>query len=269
MRIQSLSWLATCLPLLGGDIRWSATGTVDTVAGTGLSATAGDPVSIKFSYDRGATEHVVTWIPGSYSKIHYYGPVNLTMEVEIGANSWSASLPHSPTGALYVEANSGFLITDLFRVTAAAADSATFSPFPHTGADGARSIQVTLRDTHEQSLFLIPRSYPDESASVASITDGSGSVKAGGDAIHFTIDPASVRVTTDEPKFPLAIKRTLAGIELRWPTEAGKYYTVQQGDSISSWEEYGIYPGSGADIVIVLNPFDEHPERRFYRVISN
>jgi hypothetical protein len=191
------------------------------------------------------------------------------MEIVIGANTWSATLPNSPTGALYVEANTGFLITDLLRVTAASADSATFGPFPHTGTGSTRSIEVTLRDTNNPSLFLVPRTYPDESASVASITDGSGSVKAGGDTINFTIDPASVRVSSAEPKIPLAIKRTLTGIELRWPTVAGKSYTLQEGDSVSGWDDYGTYPGSGADITIVLNPFIDHPKRRFYRVVSN
>ncbi|MCX6872518.1 MAG: hypothetical protein NTW21_01740 [Verrucomicrobia bacterium] len=61
----------------------------------------------------------------------------------------------------------------------------------------------------------------------------------------------------------------MTGIALCWPTLAGTSYRLEESDALAAWEPLGTsYPGTGGEIVVVLDPFNDHPQRRFYRVVK-
>jgi hypothetical protein len=189
------------------------------------------------------------------------------MEVSIGENKWTASLPTSTPGeVIYVKARGG--VDDILRVTAATAGGATFPLFPYTGSGSDRSISVELKDTHSPSLFLVPQTYPDDdSCKVASLSTATGEVKAGTDSIKFNITPASVTV---DSRFPLAIERTATGVTLRWPTEDGQLYLLMESDNCKDWEFRDTYVGDGQEkTVTIQDAFALYPKRRFYKVTAD
>lgn len=262
------------------EIRWSATGTVTTTTGSGFPATAtGTPVTVKFAYQSGATAHETSYLelPAGvprYSSTYYYGPIGFSMEITIGANTWTADLPTLATStpeALYAEANTNFNVTgDILRATASKGNAANFTSFPYTGTGTTRSMVITLKDTNTSNLFMIPREFPGESLRTSSLNDCSGSIKVGSqESINFTIDPASVKVTTDEPPLPLFISRTPEGIKLRWPSEIGKVYMIKQCENFPDWDDAGVEVGTGTDIEVLIATPQQMGTRRFYRVISD
>jgi hypothetical protein len=264
---------ALSFPALAAEIRWAAQGTV-TSGAAGFSAAAGDPVSVKFSYDTGVTRNIRSYLPigeSLFSRTEFYGAVALKTEVTIGVSKWTGTLADSPIEgvfALYSEAWDGAGTPDTFTVLVSSLDPAVFDLFPYTGAGTGREIKFVFQDTTAPTGFLAATFLPTDNNPASQITVASGSVTAGNDRIQFTIDPATVTIESDEPKFPLSIQRTLTGIELRWPTVEGTTYRLEESDTPDNWQPYGSYPGSGADIVVTLNPFGDHPRRRFYRVVT-
>ncbi|MCW1883788.1 hypothetical protein OKA04_03550 [Luteolibacter flavescens] len=255
------------------QVEWTASGSVTSVSGSGFAAAVTAPVSVKFSYSLVSTYQPLTGIINIADKGEFFGDIGLNMEVSIAGDTWKGTVPNSPahgTYALLVDALMPSAAPDIFTVTASSADTGVFSPFPYTGSSSARSIQVVLRDDTVPSHLLALGVLPDATTQVSAITSGSGSVSAGSDRISFSIDPASVTVSSIEPKIPLTITRTLSGIELRWPSETGTTYKLQEnaGLSLAGWTLVDDYPGTGEEIVVPLTPFALNPERRFYRVIT-
>jgi hypothetical protein len=262
------------------EIQWTATGTVTAVSGTGFAGTASvsNPVSVKFSYSLVSDYYPLNGFVGIRDNGEFYGNVGLTTEVTIGANTWKGFLAYSPppppspapigVTALLVDAWRSDLTPDIFTVTASSGDPAVFSPFPYTGSSTARSIQIILRDNTAPSDFMALGVLPNASTPVSAITAGSGSISAGGDQISFSITPASVTVAAVLPPIPLKISRTPTGIELRWPSESGVNYRLEECDALTGWQQIGSsYPGTGSEIVVPLTPFAAHPNRRFYHVV--
>jgi hypothetical protein len=279
-RLLPLIFLPLASPTNAEEIRWTASGTVTTVsAGFGAFASVGNPVLVKFSYQTGASLDTSSFLTNgewSYAKTEFYGNIGLTMEVTIGSSTWKGQIPTCAMGgtlALLTDAWDGpnpADTADVFTALASSADSGTFSPFPYTGSNTARGIQVVLRDNTPPAEFIPIATLPDETSNVGSITAGSGFVSAGVERVNFTLNPASVAVTKDAPPIPLKISHTLTGIELRWPSETGVTYRLEEGDSLTTagWTAYDTYTGSGSEIVVSLNPFNNHPTRRFYRVVT-
>ncbi|MCX6875598.1 MAG: hypothetical protein NTW21_17590 [Verrucomicrobia bacterium] len=275
--IIRIAFASLALPAFASEIRWSVQGTVSSV-GAGFAATVGDPVLVRFSYDSGAT--TANMLDGLwdrfgsliYARTEFYGAISLAMEVRIGTNIWSGRVSTSPingTFALLTVAYEGSGSPDTFTVLASSADSGTFDPFPYTGSATSRNIQVILKDDTVPTGFLTPALLPAANTLVSEITSGTGSVSAGTTRISFTLNPASVTVARIEPDFQLKLTRTLTGIELRWPSVTGSSYRLEESDALAAWEPLGTsYPGTGGEIVVVLDPFNDHPQRRFYRVVK-
>ena len=265
---------ALSVPAFAAEIRWSATGSVSNVT-TGFAASVGDPVSVKFSYDSGATAAVRSQFAfgaSSYALTEFCNAISLSMEITIGQRIWSGKVPTSPpsgTLALLTDAWSGNGSPDKFTVLASSADAGVFAPFPYTGSNQDRSIQIILADATVPTGFLAPMVLPKADTQVSEITAASGFISAGEDRIDFTLLPASVKVASDEPAFALTLNRTVTGIELRWPTVNGMSYRLEEGDTLADWQTYATYVGTGEEIVIDLNPYIEHPLRRFYRVMKS
>jgi hypothetical protein len=262
------------LPAIATDIRWTAAGTVTSV-GSGFAAGVGDPVSVKFSYDSGATPRGIRFLQFSsatFAEAEFCNAISLIMEVTIGTQVWSGRVSASPpsgTLALVTEAwEGGDISAEKFTVLASSTDAGVFEPFPYTGSTPERSIQVMLTDATSPYAFLTPLVLPGADTPVGEITAGSGYVAAGADRIDFTIHPASVTVVGIEPAFALKLTTTPTGIELRWPSVVGTNYRLEEGDTLADWEPYSTYPGTGAEIVVPMEPFTDHPRQRFYRVVK-
>lgn len=269
------SALLVFLPLLAFpaaaiETRWTAAGTVTSVTGTGLTATVGAPVNVKFSYDSGATLHAPVNLPG-LSNYTYYGAVNLQMEVAIGESKWSVSLPATPPEApaevIYAEGRNN--ATDILRVTGGTSNSASFPSFPYTGSATSRSVVVELRDNHAPSLLLKPQAFPNQNTcNPSTLSSATGEIKAGTDSIKFNINLTSVTVETGT-QFKVTIERTATGVRLRWPTETGVFYTLNESENSKDWDLRSSYDGDGQERVVEIpDAFTEHPRRCFYRVES-
>lgn len=269
----SLGLLASLsLPALATNIQWSAAGTVSTVSG-GFAVAVGDPVTVRFSYDSAPTLKTISeFMFPTGAVCEFCDAIALVMEVSIGTQVWSGRVPTSPpdgTLALTTEAwNSSGLSSEKFTILASSADAGSFAPFPYTGTIPDRSIQVVLTDATPPYGFLTPKVLPKTDTAVSEITAGSGFVAAGTDRINFSLSPASVTVIGVEPAFALKVTQTTTGFELRWPSVIGKSYRLEEGDTLADWQPYNTYPGTGAEIVVALEPFTAHPQRHFYRVVK-
>lgn len=266
MKLSAFLVLLLALPAAAIETRWTATGTVSTVTGTGLTATAGAPVTVKFSYDSAATVDPKLSF-SSFSNIYYYGAINLAMEVSIGESKWTASLPVAPASeVIYAEARNA--ATDLFTVKATTDNTATFPLFPYSGSATSRSISVNLQDNHNPSLLLTPQVFPDQdSCNPSTLSAATGEIKAGTDSIKFNINLTSVTVETGT-SFKVTIEQTATGIRLRWPTEEDVIYLLFESDDCVDWgDEPAIHVGDGQECVVELpNIIAEHPHRRFFKV---
>jgi hypothetical protein len=76
-----------------------------------------------------------------------------------------------------------------------------------------------------------------------------------------------VTVETGTP-FKVTLEQTATGVRLRWPTEEGVFYLLNESDDCENWEFTGnSFDGDGQERVVELpNAFAEHPTRRFYQV---
>ncbi len=255
------------IPASAIETRWTATGTVTNVIGSGLTATVGTPVSLKFSYDSGASVYRPT-SSAAGTVTTYYGPVKLSMEAVIGENKWSSTLLDGPLAdVIYVEASAGG-VQDFMRVTTNLDNGSTFGSFPYTGTATDRSLAVELRDSHSPALFLSPGQFPNDSVKLSSLSTGKGEIKAGTALIRFSINLASLTVETGTP-FKVTVENTATGIRLRWPTETGVFYILNESENCKDWDLHSTYNGDGQERVVeITDPFTDHPLRCFYQVES-
>jgi len=87
--------------------------------------------------------------------------------------------------------------------------------------------------------------------------------------INFSIDPASVTVETGTP-VRVTLEKIANGVRLRWPTEAGVLYLLNESDDCQDWQFSNSYTGDGQDQVVEFpDAFTDHPARRFYQVVRD
>ena len=266
--------LSSVLTSSDGEIVWTASGTVNGVTGTGLSATSGDAVAVKFSYQSNLLANVTDFLwfgSSSYGRTEFYGDVGLRVEVRIGQNTWRASIASRPTkgtNALLTEAWDGNGPSDAFTVLASESDGGVFDPFPYTGSTSDRKLKIVLLDGTTPAEFIQIATLPAGTAGIQHLNAGNGLVSAGTAQISFTINPASVAVRSESPRVPLTLAIADPGIELRWPSKVGVSYRLEDSGVLGDWQPLGTFQGTGSDIVVSLNPFTDHPQQRFYRVAS-
>lgn len=266
-------WAATAPGVRGREIVWTATGSV-TSAAASYGVTAGSPVRVRVSYQSEVQAKGLTglFFPPStfYAKTRFHGNVGLLTEVRIGTKVWQgfvASLAENGGDMLLTEAWDGGGMSDTFTMLATSSVAGTrFDLFPYTGGQSARSIQIVLADKTSPAAFITAGEIPTESALPAQITEAGGFVAAGTETINFTLAPASVTVTSSPVRTSLTIQRTLGGVSLGWPSTAGTIYHLEESDGLGAWQPVGTHTGTGNDLVVPLNPFGDHPVRRFYRV---
>ena len=266
-------WAISPPDVHAGEVIWTATGSV-TSAAASYGVTAGSPVTVRVSYQSEvqAKGLVGLFFPPStiYAKTRFHGDVGLLTEVRIGNKVWQgfvASLAENSGDMLLTEAWDGGGTSDTFTILATSAVAGTrFDLFPYPGGQTARSIQIVLADKTSPATFISAGEMPTESALPSQITEAGGFVAAGTEKINFTLVPASVTVTSSPVRTSLTIQRTLGGVSLGWPSTAGTTYHLEESDGLGGWQSMGDYTGTGNDLVVPLNPFTDHPVRRFYRV---
>jgi hypothetical protein len=269
--------LALPSSLLAHPIKWTATGTVNFLNNTAAypGVAVGDPVEVAFSYDSEAYIHGLSALqmaPGvSHFKAEFADAVDLKMAVKIGAQTWEAVLPFSPRGgdsAMHSLSWDGGGSPDTFTLTLSSSDSATFPAFPYAGVNTPRRMDVILNDTVAPCDLLDGQSLPRGTTDVSQISAATGSVSAGFDSIRFALNLASIKVVEEEPKIPITIQRTLTGLELKWYGEPGAVYQLLESGNLTDWEYVSDHEGLDEEISVTVEPFELHPDRRFYKVIE-
>lgn len=253
-------------------IKWTATAAVTSASAKYAGVAVGDPVAIEFSYDSGATFGPITGLTGpssSYYLSEFYQAVGLKIKVTIGQQQWESQLPTAALGAraLLIDSWDGANAPDAFTVTTTASMGATFSSFPYQGTFAARSLQIVLTDSVVPCNLIVGPNLPGGQTPLSEITAATGKISAGVDIINFAINLASITVSEEQPSFPLAIERTETGVRLKWQSELGLLYRLEESDDLGQWTEIDTYPGTDAEIVVPLTPFAAHPARRYYRVV--
>ena len=279
MKISPILLAVVALPssLLAHPIKWTATGTVNFLNNTAAypGVAVGDPVEVAFSYDSEAYIHGLSALqmaPGvSHFKAEFADAIDLKMEVKIGQQTWQVALPFSTRGgtaALHSLSWDGGGSPDTFSVTLTSSDNATFPAFPYAGGNTSRGMGLVFNDTESPCDLLDGQSLPGGGTDVSQISDASGSITAGLDAIRFGLDLASITVVEEEPKIPITIQRTLTGLELKWFGEPGAVYQLLESGNLTDWEFVSDHEGLDEEISVTVEPFELHPERRFYKVIQ-
>jgi hypothetical protein len=279
VKISPILLAVVALPssLLAHPIKWTATGAVTQVtAGVYDSVAVSDPVEVEFSYDSGSYINGLSrldWGDGIISyKAEFSDDVKLDLRVKIGEQTWQAALPVSPRGEGVYSFQSlswdGGGSPDTLTLTVSSSDSGTFPAFPYTGANTARRMEIILTDTVKPCDFLHGQNLPGGATDISQITAATGSITAGLDAIRFGLDLASITVVEEEPKIPITIQRTLTGLELKWYGEPGAVYQLLESGDLTDWEFVSDHEGLDEEISVTVEPFELHPERRFYKVIQ-
>ena len=274
------------VPFVGGEeMPWLAGGSVTSVTGAGfggLGVSAGDPVTVRFSYDTGAAPTVLAMLPIlGYTKAGYSGPVALRVTIEIGELTWSGSLDEAADGTypLVLTDFAEVAATDEMSVVLATTQEGTsFTSFPGGGEAGVlREITLLVVDAEPPPGFLSsgfpgsPPALPTGETDTCQITGASGTVKSGSEVIGFKIDPISI-IIGPEPSagtpVSVAIAQVAGETELRWDSLAGKRYEVQRSCHLRSWSPVSTHEGTGGAASVLLPPFAAPAGHQFYRVVE-
>jgi hypothetical protein len=279
MRCSSLLALALILPpsLLAHPIRWTATGAVTQVtAGVYGDVAVSDPVEVEFSYDSESHINGLSSLEVQdgifFYKAEFSDDVKLNIKVKIGEQRWEGALPFSPRdeGVYSFQSQSwdGGGSPDTLTATVSSSNLGTFPAFPYTGTNTARRMEVILTDAVQPCDFLHGQELPGGGTAVSQITAATGSITAGLHAIRFALDLPSIKVIEEEPKIPITIQRTLTGLELKWHGEPGVMYQLLESGNLTDWEFVSDHEGLDEEISVEVEPFELHPEQRFYKVIE-
>jgi hypothetical protein len=257
------------------EIRWTALGTVTSVEGAGMAGLGigtGEPVSLEMSYDSGAEVRPLSYLPiGGLvtGKAQFIGDIKLAVEVHAGGHTWRGGLAKTGTVLSVMESDCYDLrgSPDRFNVALTTPSGAAFPEFPPDGPQGDHEIRVEIADTSAPAeLFEIHR-LPDSVTDTSHVTSASGLVRAGGEAIRFEFDPATVRVSG--PPVAAEIARTATGVSVSWATVEDKFYRLEESGDFYTWEFVLARAGTGGVVSVDLQPFDEHPIERYYRVFED
>lgn len=266
-----LPWVL--VPAVASEIRWTASGTVSGTPGAGFSglAAAGDPVAIELVYETGAVVNARSFIPIGdtiIGRAWFHGPLKLAITVTIGDATWRGEMPEvsGETNVMESSCRDFGGSPDWFKVTLDSARGGTYPAFPQNGAETARSLEIEFRDDAAPADLFFVHQLPDTLSCLPQMTSAKGAVRAGAGAIHFELDPATVRVA--QPQVPVTIANLPGGIELTWATEDGKNYRLESTSDLKCWVEEGRFSGDGNPVRDFFNPFPGD-SRRFYRVVEN
>lgn len=273
MKILCMLSFALVVPVSAAEIRWTGSGTVSGVGGAGFAglATVGDPVDFEMVYDTGmeVSRRSLLQIGDAFAGVAWFhGPANLSIRITIGGSVWEGEMPEVPASTNVMESQCWDFggNPDWFKTTLDSSRGGTYPVFPYSGEGTTRSLEIQFRDdTSPANLFVIHQ-LPDGLSCLPQMTTASGAVRAGSDAVTFTLNPATVRVA--QPQVPLSIARVEGGIELAWDTEDGKNYRLESTPDLKCWFEEGRFVGDGNPIIDFSNPFGRDPTR-FFRVVEN
>ena len=254
------------------EIRWPASGSVSGQTGVGFpgSITVGSPVEITMVYDSTTAMSPRSFLNfGSafFGEAWFYGAAELAITVRIGETLWRGEMPMVPAGQNVMVSScwDGGGSPDRFTVTLDSARGGTFPDFPYTGLETSRALVIEFRDDQSPAGLFTIHQLPDTLSCLPEMTSASGAVRAGADAILFTLDVSTVKVA--QPQVQLSIATENGGIRLTWNTEEGKSYRLDSTANLKCWFEEGKHVGNGNPVHQLLFPFLTNP-RRFYRVVE-
>lgn len=261
-------------PLAADEIRWTASGSVTSVTGSGFSeqgVAVSETVSIEMSMDSDATLDGRSFIPigeAFAGRAHFHGAIGLAIKVRIGSRTWESRLtqvaqnPSSPTIETVCWDLAGN--PDTMAVILRESEGGEFPQFPFDGTPSTRVMEVTIADnTSPAELFEI-HILPPTTTNTSHVTDATGAIRSGDEAISFALDPETVRVSG--PPVPASIARTETGVELTWPTDIGQTYRIEDTGDFRIWRTVTTEEANADSLSVPLEPFGEFPNSRFYRV---
>ena len=255
------------------EVKWTATGTVGSVSGTGFAGTgvtAGDAVELEMTYDSNAEVKALSFLPilGAINgRAQFIGDIDLSVRVLINGQEWSGELP-TTVGSLNVLSSNCWDFAgnpDVFSVDLDTEAGGTFPSFPVNEEGLSKEIRLEFADRTSPAELFEVHVLPDNLSQVCEMTSATGSVSAGTSTIAFTLDPETVRITL--PPVPASISKVEGGIQMTWDSEVGKSYRLEGTSDLKVWSIEGVYGGTGLPLQPILNPFGTY-DKRFYRVVE-
>ncbi|MEO1835938.1 MAG: hypothetical protein ABGZ49_10655 [Akkermansiaceae bacterium] len=268
---------------VGGEIRWTASGTVDLVFGPGLLALASvsDPVAIEFAYNDAALreDFAISEFPEAWSHLEYREDVNIDFEVTIGASTWEGTLVIGSEGAprtIEVQNfNVGPETVDFFKLAVSAADGASFASFPGVAVGAAKVLSVEFSDGSDTAAgpdFLGSNSLVCVAQSVSRITKAKGAISDGvGEFISYVIDPSSI--ATEIVGIQTVALKEISFLNdevfLTWVSIPGKSYVIEYLDEFLCWRFLSATFAVVPETTLSVFPAGvEIPKSQLYRVVE-
>jgi len=190
------------------EIRWTASGSVSGLSGSGFAglASVGDPLEITMVYDSAATVAPRSFFnigAAFYGEAWFHGAAELAITVKIGEKLWRGEMPTVPAGqaVMVTQCWEGGGSPDRFQVTLDTARGGDFPDFPYGGVESSRTLEVEFRDDQSPAALFSIHQLPDTLSCLPEMTSATGAVRAGGDAISFTLDVTTVKVS--QPQVPV------------------------------------------------------------------
>ncbi len=268
---------------VAGQIKWTAAGTVGSVAGAEFSALASvsDPVQIEFSYNDGAAREGGSGFPGFWSIGEYRVDVNIDLNLTIGGNTWHGTLDTGMGGGIGAIKVTDFQIggvpgsptSDNFLLKVAAGDGGGFPSFPGVPVGALQALELCFSDSSSSAPapdYLGSDDLTCVAQSASKITEASGEISAGaGKRIQFSIDPATIETEViGVQRLELrAISYDQGEVTMTWGTVADKLYIVQYLDTSLCWRELFTVVASGSETTETFFPSGFIPTE-LYRVVQ-
>lgn len=268
---------------VGGEIRWTASGTVDHVIGPGLSvlASVSDPVAIEFVYNDAAVreDFAISEFPEAWSHLEYREDVNIDFKVTIGPNTWHGTLATgSEGGPRTIEVqdfNVGPETTDFFKLALSEADGASFASFPGVAVGAAKVLRVEFSDGSDTVAgpdYLGSNSLVCVSQSVSRITKAKGVISDGvGESISYVIEPSSIatKIVGVQAVDLKEISFLNEEVFLTWVSIPGKSYVIEYLDEFLCWRFLSATFAIDPETTLSVFPAGvEIPKSQLYRVVE-
>ena len=275
-KLQTLVFLVILTsPLHAETVLWKATGSL--TSGTGVflrnDLSSDDPVTIRMTYDDGATQDITTNTFGRVDS-DYWENIDLQITISTGTYTWEGTVGTADMDSPYTfftQVKDPFPTAESLQAKLSTTDQGEFSSFPFRLAESTSSFFLDFRGTNSSLLGSGIRAddiHPEHLATAI------GKISTGvGNDLSFSIEPSSLEILFEKDDVILppapepSIAATSGSATLTWQSDFRFRYRVESTANLSavSWTILETRNGTGTDISRTY-PATNSP--LFYRVVS-
>lgn len=275
-QLQNLVFFSLLTTALQADtVLWKADGTLSSGTGVFLrnDLSPDDPVTIRMTYDDGATQDITT---NTFGRIDsdYWQNIDLKITISTGDYTWEGTVETANMGIPYTfftRVKDPFPTPESLEVKLSSVDQGEFSSFPFRLADSTSSFFLDLRGANSS---LLDSGIRTDDIHPEHLTSATGKISTGvGNDLSFSINPDSLEVINEseeiippvEPKPSIAV--TPENVSLTWPSDFRYLYRVESTTDLSSdlWTSLETRNGTGATI---SRSYPLSDSTLYYRVVA-